>query len=653
MTNKIDISQQALSRSQNVLQWAGQLEKTLEGQPTPNAVAEALVDIEVINGMQMGLQQLIEKVDQKTIGLFIDNIQKINKTLEDVRKTLQNRIAFLNNPKTSQVNALDDENTLHIRAQSIFEQLQQINEELFLENSKDIGNLAEIAKTTITQIRSQTKNKETIQLLSRAEEQLQILNTTGELFVNMGTHPVLLTPPAQTSFIFASNNQYSAEFDKFYKGQPFKRSACTSIAGYFVIETLQGKGGDGLNDIMAQGQKTNARIMQERPPQFGEHFEFLDIMNEKEFADLRQVDIPHAIFENYPLLFNVDLLKGANAFKEMLQLLNELKDHNKIKEIGTVFTARGESYGIVILAAGEIVIFDPHGHQPLTNDHRAYAVVFEDIEKAAQFLIQRIPVIQEVENLHYNTGVITPVCLKEHHLADKKRDLSDLILEPPVVDVVSPADDESQVSAMGFYKIVQALAKKSKEGFDEATGYIADLSLQKCLFAMTEKKPTNITDRIFFHIYHIHRVESPQKLDGSSNYGTKTFQNGHASPEERLRAAQRAFIEIAFAGIEDAINTRDKVTLRQFSDLLEGLNLHENDLPKGKNIAHYLFERLYFHYKDAAESNHTLTHPHDWAFKGDFGRNAFRDEVEIVIDPQFKLDVVKQVRNELKHIWRM
>jgi hypothetical protein len=639
MTNGIiNISEQALFRSQSTLDWARDLQRSLiQPQPAQALVERAIVDVEIIDGTQFALKKLVNKVDQQSIQQFKENLRSIDTTLEVLRETLQNRITLLN--KTH-------EDTLLAKAKGIFDQLQQINENLFkfkTDEPKDINNVTENAKRTIEQIRSQTKNEETIRFLSRAEEQLQILTATSKLVVK----------PEQ--IIFVRTNQYSDTFNQFYQGQPYKRSACTSIAGHFVLEILRGKNSDALDDIMIQGQKTNARLMQKRPPQHGEHFEFIDILQEKEFSNLQQADIPPVQFENGPQLFDIDLLKGADSFKQKLQLLSAVKDHNKVEAIGAVLTARGESYGVVMYSPKEFVFFDSHGHQPLTQYNSAYAVVFKDIEQASQFLAKRMPVVEGVDDLHYNTCTFTPVCLKKATInGDIQLDLGDQDIDLPKVETHRQINHELQLSIVAFHNnVVEALAQKNEEGFFEATAQIADLSLRKVLFAMTESQPTSIGDRIFFHMYHLHRVESPQKLDGSWDYGTKTFQES-ASPEERLRAAQRVVIELTLTGLEDAIAAQDSFTLRRYLDLLEGLNLHENDLPKGtKNIAHSLFSKLYFHYKEAAESNKTLVHPHDGAFKGDFGRNAFRENVKITIDPQFKLDVIKQLRNELKQTWRI
>jgi hypothetical protein len=653
----INISQQALLRAQNTLDWARDLQRSLIQQPqSAQALVErAIVDVEIIDGTQFALKQLVDKVDQRSIQQFKENLRSIDTTLGVLRETLQNRIILLN--KTH-------EDSLLAKAKGIFDQLQQINENLFkTDEPKDVNNVTETAKRTIEQIRSQTKNEETIRFLSRAEEQLQILTETSKLVVKPGTHPAQSnqsTIPSQEQLFLIRTNQYSDTYNQFYQGQPYKRSACTPIAGHFVLETLRGKKSDALNDIMIKGHKINARLMQEHPPQHGEHFEFIDILQEKEFSGLQQAEIPPALFENDPLLFNIDLLKGANSFKEKLKLLSALKDQNKVNTIGAVLTARGESYGVVMFSPKEIVFFDSHGHQPLTQHNTAYAVIFKDIEQASQFLANRMPVVEGVEDLNYNTCTITPVCLKKPTIknptinGDIQLDLGDQNIDLPIVETRPRINHELQHSIVAFRNnVVEALAQKNEEGFFEATAQIAELSLRKALFAMTESEPTSIGDRIFFHMYHIHRVESPEKLDGSWDYGTKAFQES-ASPEERLRAAQRVCIELALTGLEDAITAQDSFTLRQYLDLLEGLNLHENDLPKGtKNIVHALFGKLYFHYKEAAESNKTLVHPHDDAFNGDFGRNAFRENTKITIDPQFKLDVIKQLRNELKQTWRI
>jgi hypothetical protein len=475
--------------------------------------------------------------------------------------------------------------------------------------------------------------------LTMSQKTIILIPPKVDIEISNQTDPLIgLDKP---TFFFANHNQYSKEFEKYYQGQSYQRSACTAIAGQFVLITLKGTGSNALNEILHEGQKIYARVMQERPPRQGEHCEFRDIIREKEFCDLKEMDIPQDLAEN-PYILNVNLLNGKNAFGAMLGLLDELRRRSQLKEIGAVFSARGESLGIAIVPDDPdvedsqlIVLFDSHGCKNLTKDpqNRAYAVAFTKIDDAAQFLADREPVIADFDHPHYNSGTITPLCLHTY-----KTD-HDEIRTPQL--------------AYSLNDVVQALEKKDEEGFFKASSLIAELSDQKCHFEMTEREPKSVGDRIFFHLFYLHKKEAPEKLNQDPNHGSTAFQaEAAATPDERLRSAQRAMIEVAFAGIEETILYDDTTGLQHYLNLLEGLNLHRRDLPENKkNIAHYLFERLYFHYKDAAESDKSLIHPHDGAFRGDFGRTAFRNEAAIAIDPTYKLNVIKQVRDQLKQIW--
>lgn len=101
---------------------------------------------------------------------------------------------------------------------------------------------------------------------------------------------------------------------------------------------------------------------------------------------------------------------------------------------------------------------------------------------------------------------------------------------------------------------------------------------------------------------------------------------------------------------------QDQAVINQNLDLLEKLQMDAGDLPSGKkNLAHYLYERLYFIYKAEAEKpGSRLKHPHDPAYKNDFGRFAFRGDVDrsAQIDRRFLIQTLEQVHSELKEIWK-
>ena len=99
-------------------------------------------------------------------------------------------------------------------------------------------------------------------------------------------------------------------------------------------------------------------------------------------------------------------------------------------------------------------------------------------------------------------------------------------------------------------------------------------------------------------------------------------------------------------------NLKVKASLSLVFKTLEKLKLDQRDLPAGKeNLAHLLFEKLYYTYLEAWKQNQTMVHPHDGCFNGDFGRNAFVGEVQGQIDSTHKIKAVEEVAKALKEVW--
>lgn len=91
-----------------------------------------------------------------------------------------------------------------------------------------------------------------------------------------------------------------------------------------------------------------------------------------------------------------------------------------------------------------------------------------------------------------------------------------------------------------------------------------------------------IADRPYFHLYFIHKNESPEKLVNDMNYGNKAMAGFYpASNEERTRAIQRTILELVLEGMEDAINFAQIDQIEGLVQLLEELfpKLNPKDLP--------------------------------------------------------------------------
>ena len=173
----------------------------------------------------------------------------------------------------------------------------------------------------------------------------------------------------------------------------------------------------------------------------------------------------------------------------------------------------------------------------------------------------------------------------------------------------------------------------------------------KLPFKISSGTPQNVVERIYFHLYFIHKKETPRKLKNDPNYGSKAMTGEYpASNNERMRAIQRTIAEIALHNLEEAINTEglrdDKIALI----ILEGLQMSTDDTPREQNnLVYALFKLMYDLHREARKHNPLLINPDDSRFKGDFGRNAFFHAHGI--NPKTKIDAINALRKDLKAVW--
>jgi hypothetical protein len=175
-----------------------------------------------------------------------------------------------------------------------------------------------------------------------------------------------------------------------------------------------------------------------------------------------------------------------------------------------------------------------------------------------------------------------------------------------------------------------------------------------CAFKMSGLNLRAVSDRPFFHIYFIHKNETPEKLKDDGQYGNKAFAGVYpATNQERLRTVQRTIVEFALENLEDAINFDDGATVIQLLEILEGVKLDAKDrADEQENVAHNLFGAFYHLHVAARSSNPSLIDPQHSQFHGDFGRGAFRIAMN-GIDPAIKIAAINQVRDRLKAVWKV
>lgn len=178
---------------------------------------------------------------------------------------------------------------------------------------------------------------------------------------------------------------------------------------------------------------------------------------------------------------------------------------------------------------------------------------------------------------------------------------------------------------------------------------------KKSVFQMSGTDLRSIGDRPFFHLYFIHKNEAPENLKDDMEYGGKAFAGVYPNTthEERARCVSRAIVELALENIEGAINFDNGELLVKSCDILEGIKLNEKDRAEGhENVAHQLFGAFYLAHVAALNSDNSLVDPSDYRFQNEFGRHAFRGKYDGV-DPAIKLQVIAQVRNALKAVWKL
>lgn len=207
-------------------------------------------------------------------------------------------------------------------------------------------------------------------------------------------------------------------------------------------------------------------------------------------------------------------------------------------------------------------------------------------------------------------------------------------------------------------RAVHFLKHDNQNAVDNAVAILNSLfqSQSSYVFAMSGMESILIASRPFFHLYHIHKNEDPSLLKDDKDYGYKAFLGTHdsftATNAQRSQALKRTIAELALAGLEDAMHLEAAHGATVFLNILEKTELQRDDLPKGMNIAHALFDTLYRLHTQARKSNPNLIDPNLSRFNEDFGRAAFPLFIDGPVKKD-KLQAIEEIRGALKTAWKV
>ncbi len=239
-------------------------------------------------------------------------------------------------------------------------------------------------------------------------------------------------------------------------------------------------------------------------------------------------------------------------------------------------------------------------------------------------------------------------------------DISELYLEDVIPSSSAEVKADIDYSMEVIHKL-QALAVSLEENGSSYSLKEVCTALQimeseghKCTFRITDKKVRLIADRPCYHLFLIHKNETPDKLIDDPQYGNKAFGGIYpATNEERRRSVQRTIVELVLENLVDAINFgSNKDAIEKKLKILDDLKLDAKDCPQEKNISHLLAEFFYETHKQNRKFDTTLIDPDDAQFNYNFGRVAFSKSMQ-GIEPPIKISAIYQVRNALKTAWKV
>jgi len=172
-----------------------------------------------------------------------------------------------------------------------------------------------------------------------------------------------------------------------------------------------------------------------------------------------------------------------------------------------------------------------------------------------------------------------------------------------------------------------------------------DFEGKTSVFSMSGNDQLSIGNRPFFHLYFIHKNETPEIVKDDREYGRKAFSEIYpATNHERFRSVQRTIVELALETIEEAINADDQEKQLICLDLLETIKLDVKDRANGhENAADHLYH---------AFGQLFIPTPRNYPSSIDtLDRASFHGAKGI--DPAIKIQAVQQVRHAMKAAWKL
>ncbi len=174
------------------------------------------------------------------------------------------------------------------------------------------------------------------------------------------------------------------------------------------------------------------------------------------------------------------------------------------------------------------------------------------------------------------------------------------------------------------------------------------------LLAAEELKEKGIAERPFYYLLQIHKIESPSLVTNEQDYGVKAFRGERgfsATDAERVRAVQRALVEISLDGLSEGVKADQEGIAEHFLGLLDKIQLCGADRPKEiEHVVHAIFGTVYRLHEQIRATNPSLVDPTDRQFAGDFGKKVFTTPVQ-GIDREIKLKAIEEVRSQLFACW--
>lgn len=239
---------------------------------------------------------------------------------------------------------------------------------------------------------------------------------------------------------------------------------------------------------------------------------------------------------------------------------------------------------------------------------------------------------------------------------------SSTLSPPPAPPVNQPALVHSglKTALRELFRVVPLINTGKPSDLKPALGIISTLTSLKCAFTLSGAQEQSIVSRLYFHLYFIHKNANRYIPPNEYDYGRKAFNEEDifsALHGEKIRAVQRTIAEVSLEGIRQACLREHPLDIRYFLDQLEKniLDMQDRLMSSQANIAHSLFGILWDTYYPCYERDKVhLCNPRDAAFRGDFGRVAFRDEAgSLLINKDFKLQALTALITKLKSAWKI